>query len=503
MVNAQKVKNRSPHPLVLLFIGMLFSALLTYVVPLGRYELQDAAFAAEQNSYAAVDANSFRYVTDDTGKRVTNPVSVFGDAAIGEHGIMSFLFTGLSAGKPASDTAFLIAYLLVIGGSFGVLKRTGVVDQTVLALTRRLDDIAAVIPPILFVFSSWLGAAIGFREAAIPLAMFAIPLLIHMQFDAITGILSTFAAVQIGTALSWFSPTALVYAQMIADIPSLSGAQFRMILWAVFTLLGAAYTTVYAVRVRAEPHRSISQAGDAHCRGRLETARQRREMLSGGSLAVLLVIAAVLGTAIYGSLTKQYGAAQLASLFFVMAILSGLLGVGFRLNGMRLSDMARAFQAGAGELVGAVLIVGMARGLVFTLGGTSPTSASVFNTLLHWVSIVLSKLPELPGALILYLVQLCTAAAVPFDLAHAALSIPVTAPLADVLGFGRQIIVLIFQLASSLAHLIIPTSGCLIAVLSIARVEWADWLRSQWRAMLTVFLLAGLSLVLAVGIGYA
>ena len=57
---------------------------------------------------------------------------------------------------------------------------------------------------------------------------------------------------------------------------------------------------------------------------------------------------------------------------------------------------------------------------------------------------------------------------------------PIMAPLADLLGVSRQTSVLAFQLGDAFTNLIVPTSGCLIGSLAIAKIEWSNWIKFMW-----------------------
>lgn len=500
-----KTKLHPPHPFVVIFAAMAFAMVLTFLVPLGRYELKQVTtlVGGEQKTETVVDPNSFRYILDENGERVVYPAPLFGPSAHGRQGMMNVLFSGLEYGEQAAGTAGLIAYMLVIGGSFGILLRTGVIDQSILRILHRTEGVVMLFPPLLFVLFSLAGAVFGFSEGAIPLAMLIIPLLIGMDFDAVTGVLVTFVATQIGIAASWCSPEALTTAQTIAGVPVFSGSSFRFILWLILTLLGAAYTTRYAWRIHTSTHRSVSYQSDARCRGRLQNLRERREPLTLGGRLVLLTVALSLGWMLWGALTMEYNLADIASIFFVMAVVVSILGVWFHVGGMHFADIPRAFQSGAFELVGAVLVVGMAQGMVLLLGGINPTDASVLNTILHWTARVLRELPSMLTSWLMYIFHFFLSFVVPSDLGQASLTMPVMAPLADSLGISRQISVLAFQLGGCLAHLIMPTSGCLIGILSIARLEWGDWLRSQWKALAVVVGLGFLALTIGFFMGYA
>ena len=500
----EKKHLQPPHPFVIIFAAMLCAVVLTHLVPLGRYELKEVTYVVngEQRTGTAVDPSSFRYITDEKNERVVYPAPLFGLTAHGENGMMNFLFDGLNNSRQAAGTAGLAAYMLVIGGSFGVLMRTGVVDQVILRVVRRIGGAMLLVPPALFVLFSLAGAVFGFSEGALPLAMLVIPLMIALDFDAITGVLCTFVATQVGVSCAWMGVGALSSAQSIAGVPLLSGSRLRIILWAVFTILGAVYTTWYAYRVYDDPRRSISHAGDARFRGRFESLRARREPFSLGTRLVAVVVLLSIGWMLWGVTTLSYSLAEIASLFFVMALVTGILGAVFHLDGMQPRDISRAFQSGASDLVGAVLVMGMAQGMVLLMGGINPTSPSVLNTLLHWAERAFSQLPGLPAAWLMYVFQYGVNFVVPSDVGQASLTMPVMAPLADSLGVSRQVAVLAFQLGSSLSHLLVPTSGMLIGVMGIAHVEWGDWLRSQWKAILAIFALASAAVLLAACIGY-
>ncbi|MDR3767012.1 MAG: putative basic amino acid antiporter YfcC [Butyricicoccus sp.] len=498
-------KLQPPHPFIVIFAAMAFALVLTFLVPLGRYELKQVTtlVGGEQKTETVVDPESFRYILDENGERVVYPAPLFGPSAHGRQGMMNVLFSGLEYGEQAAGTAGLIAYMLVIGGSFGILMRTGVIDQYILRVLHRTEGVVMLFPPLLFVLFSLAGAMFGFSEGAIPLAILIIPLLIGMDFDAVTGVLVTFVATQLGITASWCSPKALTTAQTIAGVPVFSGAQYRFVLWLVLTLAGAAYTTWYAWRIHTSTHRSVSYQSDARCRGRLQNLRERREPLTLGGRLVLLTVGFSIAWMLWGTINMEYGLADIASLFFVMAVVVGVLGTVFHLGGMHFADIPRAFQSGASDLVGAVLVVGMAQGMVLLLGGINPTDASVLNTILHWTARVLRELPSVLTSWLMYIFHFWLSFVVPSDTGQAALTMPVMAPLADGLGISRQIAVLAFQIGGCLAHLIMPTSGCLIGILSIARLEWGDWLRSQWKALLVVFGVGFLALTAGFFMGYA
>ena len=64
---------------------------------------------------------------------------------------------------------------------------------------------------------------------------------------------------------------------------------------------------------------------------------------------------------------------------------------------------------------------------------------------------------------------------VPSGSGQAALTMPIMAPLSDLLGVTRQTAVLAFQFGDGFTNLIIPTSGVTMGVLGVARIPYQKW----------------------------
>lgn len=493
------------HPFVIIFGAVIFAMILTFIVPLGRYEIKEVSYVLDgvQQSTKMVDENSFRYVLDEDGQKVVYPAPLFGVSAHKELGIMNVMFAGLRGSTQAAGTVVLIPFLLVIGGSFGILMRTGVIDQVILRIAKRTEDYVMIIPPILFIVFSLSGALFGFTEYIMPITMIIIPMIVAMDFDAVTGVICTYGAVQIGTAFSWTSSSNLVTIQTLAGVPIESGQSFRMISWAIVTLLCTIYVIIRAWKIHTGSEKAISYKNDSLLRGKIKNLRDRKIPYGIGSRLVMITTLLSFIWMIWGIAFKQYGLFEIASIFFTMAIVIGAIGTFYHLNGMQFSDIPKAFQSGAADFLGAVIAIGMAQGMVLLLGGIDPTAASVLNTLLHWVVRVLSYVPSMFAAWVMYGFQFVFNFFVPNNSGQAALTIPIMAPLAESLGVSRQISILAFQLGTGLSHLIMPTSGGLIGVLAISHVSWGEWIRSQLKCIFVIFIIGFIILGTGVAINYA
>jgi uncharacterized ion transporter superfamily protein YfcC len=298
------------------------------------------------------------------------------------------------------------------------------------------------------------------------------------------------------------NPFSVGIAQGIAEVPVMSGAAFRVTMWIGFTGLGLAYTWLYARRIKKAPERSLAYESDAFFRDDLREARAQEVRFGLGHALVLLVILLAIVWVVWGVTFRGYYIPEIASQFFVMGVAAGAIGVAFRLDGMDANDVATSFLQGARDLLGAAIVVGMAKGIVLVLGGDQADEPSVLNTLLHGAGQLLNGVPAAACAWLMLVLQSFINFFVVSGSGQAALTMPIMAPLADIVGVTRQVAILAFQLGDGFTNLIVPTSGALIGTLGVARLDWAVWARFQIRFQALLLGVASAAVVLAVLIGY-
>ena len=129
----------------------------------------------------------------------------------------------------------IIAFILVVGGAFGIVLRTGAVESGIMKVIEKTEGREILLIPILITLFSLGGAVFGMGEEAIPFVMILVPLFIALGYDAVVGIMCSYVATQIGFGSSWMNPFSLAVAQGVAGIPVMSGAGFRIVLWVIFT----------------------------------------------------------------------------------------------------------------------------------------------------------------------------------------------------------------------------------------------------------------------------
>jgi uncharacterized ion transporter superfamily protein YfcC len=546
---------KMPDTYVIIFFVVLMAALLTYILPLGRFEVNYKAYDVSDKMIAQVadgESATFtvdgkNYVIDASGEENTllleegkeeplgeiskskaraveiengdklsfkvvqeygkfvsegerKGISLFESG--GDVGFLNYLFEGLVKGDKWGSAVGVIAFILVVGGAFGIILKTGAVEAGILSMISKTKGKEVILIPVIFALFSLGGAVFGMGEEAIPFAMIIVPLVIAMGYDAIVGIMITYVATQIGFATSWMNPFSVAIAQGIAGIQVLSGAGFRIFLWVFFTLIGIGYTWLYAKKIRKDPTLSVAYESDAFYRDDFKGKDIEDVRFTFGHKLVLVTILLGIIWVVYGVSKYGFYIPEIATIFFTMGLVSGIIAVIFKLNNMSVNDISISFKEGAKDLVGAALVVGMAQGIILVLGDASPVNNSVLNTILNGMGSALSGLSSGFNAWFMFIFQSIFNFFVVSGSGQAAITMPLMAPLADIVGVSKQVAVLAFQLGDGFTNLIVPTSGCLMAVLGVARLDWSKWAKFQIKFQGILIILSSVVMFVAVSIGF-
>jgi len=438
----------------------------------------------------------------DTSKKLHKTARVWGTDDFGGFGFMNYVFEGLVTGSKYGSAVGIVALILVVGGAFGIIMRTGAVESGIYAFIRNTKGLERLALPMIFFLFSLGGATFGMSEEVIPFAMIMVPFVIALGYDSIVAVTVTFVASQVGNAVSWMSPFSVAIAQGIAGIPVLSGATFRLTMWFIVTALAAAYMMVYAERIRKNPKLSVVYNSDGFFRDKIEKTTEEEKRFTLGHKLILLEMLAVLIWIIWGVTKKEYYIPEIASQFFVMGFAAGVTAIIFKLNNMGINEMASSFQGGVADLAGTAVVVGMAKGILLVLGGADATVPSALNTVLYSIGNLLQGVPAVVTAWCMYIFQSLFNLVVTSNSGQAALTMPIMAPLSDVVGVSRQIAVLAYQMGAGFVDAFTPVSASLIGVLGVARIDWSTWAKFQIKMQGFFFLLGTIAIVIAVMINF-
>ncbi len=475
---------RSRMPDTYLVIGgvALFVFVLSYLVTPGQFLMEEQVRG--DDIVMVVDPETFSYADGDSG------LPLF--SSDGSPALLNAIFEGLVSGSRTGGAVGIMAFILLVGGSFGIVLSTGAVDRGLGRLISQGAHRGPLMLGVLFLVFSLGGAVFGMGEEVIPFVLMLLPVMARLGYDNVTTFLVTYVATQIGFATSWMNPFSIAIAQGIADLPLLSGMPLRLVMWSVFTAFGIGFVLRYGSRVRADDIPATE-----------EGPSEQGEAMSAGDWLVLACLGATIVWIIWGVVFGGYYLPEIATQFVTLGIAAGIVGSVFNLNDMTGNGAAEAFRKGAMDLLPAALVVGFARGIVFMMGGDDPTQPSLLNSLLHFGSESLGDLPGWLAAWGMFASQSVFNFFVTSGSGQAALTMPLMAPLADLIGVTRQVAVLAFQLGDGLANMIVPTSAALMGCLTAARIDWMAWLRLGRGLFAGLFGLASVFVIAAALMGYS
>lgn len=190
-----------------------------------------------------------------------------------------------------------------------VLQKTGAIEEGVRNLARAHQSSPWVrrltIPNFMVLFSPG-GAIFGMAEEVIPFILIFVPLALALEYDTMTGIAIPFIGAGAGFAGAFFNPFTVGVAQGIAELPLFSGLTYRVICWAIVTLVAIVFVMRHAAKVKRDPALSLTYELDEKGRRQLlQSAGDADESITWNHKAVLIIFALGILTLVYGVLEKQ------------------------------------------------------------------------------------------------------------------------------------------------------------------------------------------------------
>jgi uncharacterized ion transporter superfamily protein YfcC len=453
---------RVPHTLVLLFSMIVAALLLTWVLPAGRYER-----AENEHGRMQVVPGSF---TTDPEVPAPSPVVVF---------------TAVPRGLEAA--AEIIFFVFIIGGAFAVMRRSGAIDAFLASVLRGLGHrpLWLLLGGVLVFMAG--SSTIGMAEEFLPFVPVLVALALALGFDAVTGVAIITIGYAVGYGVATINPFTVLIAQDVAGVQPASGMWYRLVLSAVFVPIGVHHVWRYARRVKADPAASL--VADTPPPPMERAAAD--QALTGRHAAILASVVATLALLVWGLTARGWYLVEMSALFVALTIVLAAIAR------MAPSTAAATFGEGASELTMTALLIGFARAIQVVL-----EDGQVIDTIVHGVSVPLQALGPSLAAVGMFLVQSLTNLFIPSGSGQAYVTMPIMAPLADVVGVSRQVAVLAYQFGDGFTNILVPTNPVIIGILTMAGIPYDRWLRFVLPFMVKVWVVGSIALVVAVWIGY-
>lgn len=452
-----------PNTLVLLFAMQVLALVITWVLPAGEFDT-----TLNEAGRELVVPGTFTLLEDSPSLSVVD------------------LLTAVPRGM--ADSQAVIFFVLIVGGVLAVIRHTGAIEALLGRILQRFSTRTGLLiffPMLAFaVGASTFGMAVEFITLVALLMTFCLA----MRLDALTAVGILVVGYGIGYGAAAMNPFTVMVAQDVAGLPPGSGIALRLAIFLPLLLLGFHHVYRYAQRVKADPSASlIYDLRHAH----EEAAVEEYPPLTTTRKLVLLVMVLGIMTLVAGVIFYGWYLTELSALFVALGIITAVVA--------RVSpdDTAVAFSKGVTDLAATALLIGMARGIALIL-----EDGEVLYTIVHGLSVPLTMVGAELAVVGMLLMQSLLNFFIPSGSGQAYVTMPLMAPMSDLLGISRQTAVLAYQFGDGFTNMIIPTNGILMGILGIAGVPYDRWFRFLMPLMLKLFLASSAILIGAVWFGY-
>ncbi|MUV38282.1 uncharacterized protein JNUCC1_02120 [Lentibacillus sp. JNUCC-1] len=368
-----------------------------------------------------------------------------------------------------------------------VLRHTGIIEIVVDKLARKFSGRSFLLIPILITVFATVATLIGTPELSLVYIPVIMPLMIALGYDSIVAAAIALCGTVIGFAAGVLNPINTGLAQKVSGLPVFSGLGFRLIIFIVVVSAAIAYILRYAKKVKDDDTRSLVYEDDQEKRKmyRDQGEVEEKHMTTRQKYAAITTLI-FFGILVYGVIGRGWFMIEMSGLFIFMGIVVGLIA------GLNTKEISEGFNQGFRDVLVGAIIVGIARAVAVVM-----EDGHIMDTIVYSLGSAVNELPPVLGAGGMYFIQLIINFFIPSGSGQALVTMPIMAPLSDLIGVTRQTAVLAFQLGDGFAHILYPTSGYFMAALTIAGVPYQKWLRFFLPLFVIFALISIVSLVIA------
>lgn len=459
----KKKKLSLPHIYVLLFSIIVVCTILTWVLPAGEFD----RVVDEANRSVAV-AGTFHTVEQ-------SPVGLFE--------MFQAVYNGMC------DAGSVTFFVFISYASINIIIRSGAFNGLVAGLLKIFKGKArvAIIPIFMFIVGI-ASSTIGLFEEWFPFVPVFAGLATAMGFDPVVGVAIVALGAGMGYSGATINPFTVGIAQGIAEVAPMSGIGYRFFCHMVMLAVASIFVIRYALKIQADPTKSLVY-GETQHNSMNETDVQNAPFGIREKLVLLVLLAGIV-TVVYGCKVYGWYFAELSAVFMVMGILSAII------MGWGPNKIGELYSAGFTDIAMACMMIGLARGILMVL-----QAGNIIDTVVYYFSLPLASFPSWFCGVAMLVMQTLLNFLIPSGSGQAATSMPIMAPLADLLGISRDTAVLAFQFGDGLSNIVWPTAfPAVLAGLAGIKVE--KWWKFVIPVASAVVLAQAALMVLAVVTGF-
>jgi uncharacterized ion transporter superfamily protein YfcC len=474
-----KISFPTAHTVLLAIAAIV--ALMTWLIPAGKYQAlkydaEQSVFIHQRSDTQSVTLPASQATLDQLGikteiQKFTNgdikkPVGIPGTYYRLESKPQGFLAWVQSPLKGIGAAFDVILFVLILGGFIGLLQALGAFDAGIGWLAQRLKGRERLLIYVITAAIALGGTTFGLAEETIGFYPILVPIFLVAGYDAITALACIYIGSSIGTMISTVNPFSVIIASNAAGINWTSGQMSRIAFLVLGTGICIWYILRYAEKVRKNPEHSLVFKQKAAIEAMFLRKEGSQTVALDGRIRLALIIALLCFVVmIVGVSRLNWWFMEMTTVFFIGSLLL------FAVSKIKEKDFVEAFIRGANDLLSVALIIGVARGVTIIM-----EEGCISDTLLYYASNLVEGMPK--GLFIVAMMGIFGVLSffVPSSSGLAVLSMPIMAPLADVVGAPRDAVVDAYMYGMGLVAFITPT-GLILPSLTMVDVTFDRWLK--------------------------
>lgn len=387
-------------------------------------------------------------------------------------------------------------FIMILGGFLAIVAKTKALENGVKFLVKKLHGKEYLLIVLLMLIFSVMGTTYGFLEESVGFYVLVAATMFAAGLDPLVGVATILLGAGSGVLGSTINPFATGVALSVmrdADIPYDQGLIILIatILWLTTLAISMFFTIRYAKKVQKNKGSTFlslrEQAAAEKTYNQYLESKEDDDSLSARQKITLVIFALTFlvmivgflpwgefGIEFFDSWTGWLTGATLGNWWFYEAalwfLISSIIIAIINRTGER--GFVDTFISGAGDMIGVVLVVAVARGVSVLMGQTFLDNFIVFNA-----SNFLATLPEMAFVPLNYLLHIVLSILVPSSSGLATMSTPIIAPIANTLGYSTNVTAMTIVAANGLVNLIAPTCGAIMGGLALAKVDYPTWFK--------------------------
>lgn len=452
-----------PNAFIVIFIIMIFVAVLTYILPAGSYSvILDNGTTLTPSEAADVPGQ---------GVPIADTYQVLPKRS---QNILDVLSAPVAGILNAIDVS---VFIMMVGGLIGIMNKTGAINVGISFLMRRMQGKEKVLIIILTFLFSLGGTTYGMYEETIGFYLLLLPIMLSAGYDSLVVAAVILGGASTGCLASTINPFAVGVAAGFANISLGIGLGIRVIFWFILTLLVSIFVSRYADKVLKDPKKSLLYGLDMNFSFMETKEASDNQKLTRRQSIILIIFLCTFLLMTYSLIpfsdfnitvipTLSWWFPQLATLFLFSGVLIGIVG---KLNSDEFID---SFIDGMKDVLVTAMVVGVARGIVIIMNNGLITA-----TILNWAVGIVKPLGNVLFIIVLYFLNMILGFFITSTSGLATLTMPIFGPLADFVNVSKAFVINAYAWGLGIINFITPSSGVVMGSLILCKIPWGKWVK--------------------------